>query len=77
MPPLLAALLMIEMGCSLAIIEAIDLNMEWNPWRADAVYRPWCREFSESWYDGRLAKIMTNGKCLLPSIYMIAPFDYK
>jgi hypothetical protein len=29
MPPLLAALLMMELGCDLRIVEAIDLSMEW------------------------------------------------
>jgi len=30
MPPLLAALLMIELGCDLRIVRAIDLGMEWR-----------------------------------------------
>jgi hypothetical protein len=49
MPPLLAALLMIELGCDIRIVQAIDLNMEWRTsalalsfWAAD------------SWFSGHL-----------------------
>lgn len=29
MPPLLAALIMMEFGCDLRIVTAVDINMEW------------------------------------------------
>jgi hypothetical protein len=50
MPPLLAALLMMEFGCDLRIIAAIDANMEWRHQFSDI------EEFlsfpTSCWYDG-------------------------
>ena len=47
MPPLLAALLMIELHCDMRAIKAIDLNMEWkrNTYGILDLY-------SNSWYLG-------------------------
>jgi hypothetical protein len=47
-PPLLAALLMIELGCDLRIIEAIDLG---QAWRCDSA---WCAQYAANWYAGWL-----------------------
>lgn len=44
MPPLLAALFLIEFSCSFQIIQAIDLNMEWRQF-PDTCFWP-----SLSWY---------------------------
>jgi hypothetical protein len=56
MPPLLAALLMIELGCDLRIIQAIDRGMEWRRWQSywespmvsNGIYA----HFANYWYDG-------------------------
>jgi len=51
MPPLLAALLMMEFDCTLDIVEAIDLGVEWRRfWKSS----PTSREYSKHWYDGLL-----------------------
>jgi len=51
MPPLLAALLMIEFQCNICIIAAIDLNMEW---RRLAPYPRW---ISISWNEGLVGRL--------------------
>jgi hypothetical protein len=43
MPPLLAALLMMEFGCDFRILAAIDLNMKWRQY-------PFPR-FAKNWYN--------------------------
>jgi len=53
MPPLLAALLMIELGCDLRIIEAIDRGQEWRHWQGDDS-RYWRAHYSDNWYAGWL-----------------------
>jgi hypothetical protein len=50
MPPLLAALLMIELGCTLGMVEAIDLGVEWRIYCNTLAY-------SWSWYDGRIGSL--------------------
>jgi hypothetical protein len=49
MPPLLAALLMVELGCTLSIIEAIDLGVEWRMYEKH-------EHRSLAWYDGFLGR---------------------
>jgi hypothetical protein len=74
MPPLLAALLMIELGCTLSIIESIDHNMEWNRYTS-------C---SNSWYHGRIGqkwnpilhKRLGAGTFVWPSNYNKRPMYY-
>ena len=51
MPPLLAALLMLELGCQLSIIQAIDLSMEWRKFYTTNDQL----DYSEMWYAGWLA----------------------
>jgi hypothetical protein len=59
MPPLLAALLMIEFGCTMKIIEAIDCNMEWMAY--DDV-RGW---ISCYWYGNEVGQIQDQKFMLL------------
>jgi len=57
MPPLLAALLMIELGCDWRIVEAIDLGQEWRRWQpapTDCANRAWYIRYPTSWYAGWL-----------------------
>jgi hypothetical protein len=67
MPPLLAALLMIELGCDLRIIEAIDRGMEWRRWQrnwgsSDSIYAyP-----TNYWYDGWTGCYPTAAKPMYP-----------
>jgi hypothetical protein len=49
MPPLLAALLMIELGCTLDIVMAIDLSVQWRKYPA---LPP--NQYSQHWYDGEI-----------------------
>jgi len=52
MPPLLAALLMIELGCTLDIVRAIDLCVEWRRvWNGRPLGYV---EYSNYWYAGQL-----------------------
>jgi hypothetical protein len=52
MPPLLAALLMMELGCDLRIVQAIDLGMEWRcDWRGLGWNADKC---AAAWYDNRI-----------------------
>ena len=51
MPPLLAALLMMELGCDLRIVEAIDLGMGWRK----TIGKP--RIFAQAWYSGFLGRV--------------------
>jgi hypothetical protein len=52
MPPLLAALLMIELGCPVNIVQAIDLNMEWRDyWQ---INQRKAKDAAQCWYDGYL-----------------------
>jgi hypothetical protein len=54
MPPLLAALFMVALGCDLRIVEAIDLGMEWRlDWHRCGFSG---RECAEAWYANRLAR---------------------
>jgi hypothetical protein len=50
MPPLLAALLMMEFGCTIDIVQAIDLNVEWLGHRWDPRWNT--RWATDSWYQG-------------------------
>ena len=63
MPPLLAALLMMELGCDLRIVEAIDLGMEWRQaWSATDWQEPMhANVCAEAWYHGRIG-------CRLPRL---------
>jgi hypothetical protein len=73
MPPLLAALLMIELGCDLRIVEAIDRGQEWRRWQiswGSAVDR--YANCADTWYAGWLGKrpnqpLHTVGSFLWPS----------
>ena len=49
MPPLLAALLMLEFQCDWRIVAAIDLNMEWTEHFTYLEFSP-----SMAWYCGHL-----------------------
>jgi hypothetical protein len=51
MPPLLAALLMMEFDCDLRIIEAIDLGVEWRRYTLDCI--DGCTRW---WYAGCLGR---------------------
>ena len=68
MPPLLAALLMIELGCTLNIVEAIDLGVEWR--MHDDTY-----DLSRNWYNGgtgcQLGIKLTRGTFTWPGVYGI------
>jgi hypothetical protein len=55
MPPLLAALLMIKLGCDLCIVEAIDLGQEWRRWQPSR---------ANLWYAGWLGRRLENPKAL-------------
>jgi hypothetical protein len=57
MPPLLAALLMIELGCDLRIVEAIDRGQEWR--ESDK-----CARYADSWYAGWLGHHQTAAEPL-------------
>jgi hypothetical protein len=48
MPPLLAALLMMEFGCDLRIVQAIDLSVEWRLYAP----KPLSAQPSNHWYAG-------------------------
>ena len=52
MPPLLAALLMMELGCDWSIVEAIDLSMEWRHWQQTLS--------ANCWYEGVLGHPMAK-----------------
>jgi hypothetical protein len=55
MPPLLAALLMMEFSCDLRIVQAIDLGCEWRQYDDnDALKR------SRYWFDGWLGVVSTG-----------------
>jgi len=55
MPPLLAALLMIEFSCDLRIVQALDLGVEWR--RYDALT---AKTYSRSWFQGWLGSLSTD-----------------
>jgi len=56
MPPLLAALLMIELSCDLRIVQAVDLNMQWRLYKMNPLYvHPW-----DCWYAGWLGVSESN-----------------
>jgi hypothetical protein len=69
MPPLLAALLMIELGCDLRIVEAIDLGQEWRHWQqsGSAVDREW---YAYNWYAGWLGCRVDNWRCPHKGTYL-------
>jgi hypothetical protein len=48
MPPLLAALLMMEFGCDFRIVAAIDLNMEWGKYSYP--------NFAKNWYNNSISE---------------------
>jgi len=50
MPPLLAALFMIEFSCDLRIVQAIDLCVEWRQYEMYTT----CAHPSTNWYAGWL-----------------------
>ena len=71
MPPLLAALLMIELGCDLRIVAAIDLGQEWRRWQpsvcegwSSAYCTHWNPYWSDGWYAGWLGRCVKNSKAL-------------
>jgi hypothetical protein len=69
MPPLLAALLMLEFGCTITIVQAIDDNMEW---RRDWAHQEWIRSnyCAKAWYTGYIGMTCDNlewGTYLWPS----------
>jgi len=53
MPPLLAALLMMELHCDLRIVQAIDLAMEWRKHHPHG-----CRAGGD-WYAGFLGNVQS------------------
>jgi hypothetical protein len=57
MPPLLAALLMIELGCDLRIVQAIDLGFEWRLY-VDPRY---AQHPCDCWYAGCIG--VSQGDC--------------
>jgi len=73
MPPLLAALLMIELGCTLGIVEAIDLGVEWRKWRTHydthAHSRAWY-----SGYAGRTSHHLARGTYAWPVVWSTKRF---
>jgi hypothetical protein len=73
MPPLLAALLMIEFDCDLRIVEAIDLGVEWRRYGDVVMYsRGWFGAvmYSRGWFGGWLGGSSTTdvdrGTCTWP-----------
>ena len=65
MPPLLAALLMIELGCTLGMVEAIDLGVEWRMhYDTHAHSRAWY-----SGYAGRTGSHLVRGTYAWPVIW--------
>jgi hypothetical protein len=61
MPPLLAALFMIEFSCDLRIVQAIDLAAEWRQ------YEAWERH--DDWYAGWLGMIPVSPRQLYRGTY--------
>lgn len=55
MPPLLAALLMVELHCDLRIVQAIDLGMEWRK------HFPYGFHVSGDWYAGFIGNVESVG----------------
>jgi hypothetical protein len=55
MPPLLAALLMMELSCDIRIVQAIDLSMEWRVLGMSTSF------WADSWYDGHLGRSFDKG----------------
>jgi len=66
MPPLLAALLMIELGCDLRIVEAVDLGQEWRHWQpsVSGLDYNWYKGYPCSWYAGWLGSRVDDSKTL-------------
>jgi hypothetical protein len=63
MPPLLAALFLIDFGCDMRIITAIDLAVEWKRFDGDF------SRTSVNWYDGSIGfpgKRFDRGSYLWP-----------
>jgi hypothetical protein len=58
MPPLLAALLMMEFDCDIRIIQAIDLNMEWRFFGSLGLP---IALWTDSWYAGHVGCSLNNG----------------
>jgi hypothetical protein len=67
MPPLLAALLMMEFGCTLNIVEAIDLGVVWRRFGISPEVYPSFVEYSKNWYAGDLGLQFQHGSPLWPS----------
>jgi hypothetical protein len=78
MPPLLAALLMMEFGCTLNIVEAIDLGVVWRRFGINPEVYPSFVEYSKNWYAGHLGvNDFRHVGLLWPSPWHHAPRCYS
>jgi len=62
MPPLLAALFMMEFSCDLRIVQAIDQSMEWQGYTDTPQYH-------RDWYDGWIGRLAATPNSLHRGTY--------